>query len=231
MNNYSIIRNDSKTWERNTTYSKNFTELQLERSKKYAITSIDAIVNNLQNFKGKVVSSKLSDENKAIVISEIDSNITWFENKKMEIESAKTITEVKDIGKAVDRQWNVIIVGLKKESGLLACDEMDEWITEAYKVSNMLSEKIKDAKAQGKNTWYMERRLNDYNNKIKKAERLTIEAREQYTKISTPLNADLYFASGTQKLKAASNELTGAYGIVKEVYRLIYGNKIKVNST
>ncbi|MCD1295783.1 hypothetical protein CUJ83_12320 [Methanocella sp. CWC-04] len=226
INALNEVKKGSDPAETNATNGKTIYSAQLRFAKQYASGSLERIIEAIGVYRDRTEDSVLPSDKKENILTQIDSNITWFESKKKAIDSSTNVNEIKSIAREADNRWNQIKVDIKKESGIISCDTMDGQINDAKNVSGRISSGINYLKAQGKDTSAIEKKFEDYNKNIMMAERFTLEAREEFNKINNPVNAELRFRLGLQKLKQAQNKMNDAYADLKEIYRLVYGNQI-----
>ncbi len=199
-------------------------DLRLQTSKNYGVNGVNRILNALDLAKNQVQGSKLQENEKAAVISEINANITWFETKKNAIQSATDVATVKSIGNNVNDRWNIEKVAVKKQVADIACDQYDVNIAQARNASSIAAEKISSVKAQGKNTAAMEQKLASYNNHVNNAAKDLGNARDEFDKINGPALTDVHFSVGLRQLKLADKEMNNSYVDLKSLYSMIYRN-------
>jgi len=202
-------------------------DIRLQRTKTVVVNGIDVAINALEAAENGVERSKLTDSQKAGLKAQIESNTTWFEGKKQDVQSSKDVASALQYAKQASQRWNEIYPGLKKEIGLMACDNFDAELNKANKATAIVSLKIDSLKAQGKDTGSLEKALADYNGHIEGASRYVADARSDFNGISAP--NDGHFAAGVKQLGSAEKEMKSAYSDLKTIYRLLLGNS--VNST
>jgi hypothetical protein len=199
-------------------------ELRLRSAKNYGSNGVDRILNALGVAKNQIQGSRITENEKTILVSEIDANATWFESKKSDINSASDLATVKSIGKDVNDRWNVEKVDVKREVGDLACDQYDANIAQARNASSIAADKISAIKAQGKDTKAMNDKLASYNSHVSNAAGDLGNARADFDKINGPTLVDVHFSIGLRQLNLAGNEMTSAYSDLKSLYGMIYQN-------
>lgn len=199
-------------------------DLRLQAARNFGVNGVNRILNALDLAKNQVQGSKLQDNEKAVVISDINANITWFESKKGEIQSATDVATVKAIGNDVNDRWNTEKVTVKKQVGDIACDQYDVNIAQARNASSVAAEKISTVKAQGKDTTAMEQKLASYDRHVNNAANNLGNARGEFDKINGPAQADVHFSVGLRQLKLADNEMNSSFGDLKSLYAMVYRN-------
>ncbi|HEY3422718.1 MAG TPA: hypothetical protein VGK13_06125, partial [Methanocellaceae archaeon] len=209
-------------------FNNSLRDLRLRNARSYGANGVDKILNALDVAKAQIQGSRLSENEKTLLVAEIDSNATWFESKKSDINSASDLATVKSIGKDVNDRWNVEKVAIKKQAGDIACDQYEVNIAEARSASLLAAGKISAIKAQGKDTAAMDKKLASYNSHVNKAAGYLGNARADFNKINGPALADVRFSTGLRQLNLAGNELNNAYSDLKGLYGLIYQNNTTV---
>lgn len=202
-------------------------DLRLQSAKTYGSNGVDKILNALGVAKNQIQGSRLSDNEKSLLISEIEANATWFGSRKSDINAASDLATVKSIGKDVNDRWNVEKVAIKKQAGDIACGQYDVNIAEARNASLLAAGKISAIKARGKDTAAMDKKLASYNSHVNNAANDLGNARADFNKINGPVLADVHFSTGLRELNLAGNELNNAYSDLKGLYGLIY----QINTT
>jgi hypothetical protein len=199
-------------------------DLRLNTAKTYGSNGVDKILNALTVAKNQIQGSRLSADEKTLLVAEIDANATWFETKKSDINAASDVATVKSIGKDVNDRWNVEKVAIKKQAGDIACDQYAVNIAEARNASLLAAGKISTIKARGKDTAAMDKKLASYNSHVNNAASDLENARSDFDKINGPVLVDVHFSTGLRQLNLAGNEMNNAYSDLKSLYGLIYPN-------
>jgi hypothetical protein len=200
-------------------------DLRLQRTKNVIIGGIDGAINVLKASENGVERSKLTDGQKAELKVQIESNITWFETKKQDVQSSRDVATALQNAKQASERWNEVYPGFKKEIGLMACDNFDAKLNKAKNVTAIASSKIDSLRAQGKDTGGLEKALEDYNGHVDGASQYVANARSEFTGIGA--SNDGHFAAGIKQLGLAEGELKNAYSDLKTIYRLFLGNSVK----
>jgi hypothetical protein len=202
-------------------------DLRLQRTKTTVISGIDVAINTLKASAKGVERSKLTGGQKAGLEAQIESNITWFEGKKQEVKSSKDVAGALQCAKQASERWNEVYPGLKKEIGLMSCDNFVIELDKARGVTAIVSSKIDSMKAQGKDTESLENALAAYNGHIDSASRYVANARSEFNGIGAA-RQDGHFAAGIKQLWLAEGEMKDAYSDLKAIYRLLLGNSVKI---
>ncbi len=199
---------------------------RLHRTQTSAENGIDAIIKGLNAVDNSIDRSKLPDSQKAALMSQVDSNISWFESEKSIIQSSDDLVTVRQHALLAASRWSSIKIDIKKEMGLLACDDIDAKLNDARNASSVASAKIQAMKAQGKDTGDLEKSLASFNSDIDNAAGHSANARVEFNAISTPVNVDLRYAAGIRQLNMAGNGLNSSFTDLRKIYSLFYGTSI-----
>ncbi len=204
-------------------------DTRLQRTKTSADNGIDNIIKALNTVENGIERSKLPDSQKDMLMSQVDSNITWFESEKSTIQSTNDLTTARQHALLVTGRWNSIKVNMKKEIGIIACDDMDAKLSDARNASSIASGKIQVMKARGNDTGNLDKSLTSFNSDIDTAAVHSQNARDQFNAISTPANVDLRYAAGLRQLNLAEKGLNSSFTDLRTMYSLFYGTGIASN--
>jgi hypothetical protein len=199
-------------------------DARLQRSKTSAVNGINAIVKGLDVAETGIAHSRLSDSIKARLMTDIDSNISWFESEKTTIQSANDLATVSRQATLATQRWNSIKSDLKKEVGIITCDDLDSNIQAARNASVIASRKILGFKAGGKDTSKLEKALTSYNLNLDHAATDLSSARAEFDAIGVTGNADVHYAAGLRKLGLSDNELNSSFTDLRTIYSLLHSN-------
>lgn len=203
---------------------------RLQLAKTTSVKSINSIINALNMVNSRVALSKLSNTDKATVMSQISSNITWFEAEKNAIQSSNDSASIRMDISQVTGQWNSIKTGLKQETGILACDEFDSRLSNASRASSIASQKIQSLNARGKDTSDLQEALTSYNSHLASATTYSQNARADFNNINSPSTADASYSAGLKQLNLGQQQLSASYQDLVSMYRLLLGNNVTINS-
>ncbi len=205
-------------------------DLKLQRTKTAIVNGIDGAITALNIADRGIERSKLTVIQKVEIKAQIESNVTWFEATKREVESSKNVSSALLYAKQARERWDEVYPGLKKEVGLMACDNLGVELNRARNATAIAYSKIDAMKAQGKDTGSLEGALAAYNGHIDSASRYVASARSEFNSISTS-RLDGHFATGIKQLNLAEAEMKSAYSDLKNIYRLLLGNSVKATGT
>lgn len=202
-------------------------EARLQATKTVVTDSIESAINSLNRFTTNIDNSKLTDGQKAVLKSQVQDNVSWFEGKISDVQASTDVAGVLANASDASDRWNSVLPGLKRETGFMATDNVDSTIATARNASSVISSRIDSLKAQGKDTSALEAALASYNGHVDSAAGHAANARSEFSSIGG--KNDGHYAAGMVQLNQAANDMKGAYSDLKTIYRLAYGVKVQVN--
>jgi len=203
-------------------------EIRLQATKAAVSNSIDAAIDALYRLDNGVRTSALTDGQKSALKFRVQENITWLEAKKADVHASSDVAGVLANAREANERWNSVYPCLKKEIGFMASDNVDATIATARSASAVASGKAGSMKARGKDTSAIETALASYNAHVDSAARRAANARSEFDSIGTA-KPDIHYAAGFRQLNEAGNELKYAYKDMKKIYRLFYGDSVKIS--
>jgi len=161
----------------------------------------------------------ISEEEKQNILSELDSYITWLEQKQPEIEGATTKEELVNIAKTIRNKWLEIRPATKRIVGQIMNAKVFWAINKVEIASDRVDSAIQKLQEQGKDTTALEAWLSDFNAKIDLAKRKYQAAKEKYAEIKNVGDADRLFREGNAFVKEANQYLRDAYKNLKKIVK------------
>ena len=189
-----------------------------ERAKLFLENMIEARILHLKALRKRVeVAKKINEEDRNRILSQIDAQIKWFEDKKNEASEIKNQEDIKKMAQEMKSYLNQNRAFMKKIIGQILVARSN-WVVEKFEeTSKNLSQKINDLKNQGKDVSGLETKLNDFNNKIEEAKNKLQQAQSSFEKIETNQDAKSVFQEGMKSLKEAHQLLREAHKILVEI--------------
>ena len=218
------IFNHNTTASVRPTVNPTVTTVRLDLVKTTATNSINSVIAALNMVNNRVAASKLSADDKATLTSQIDANITWFQAEKNAIQSSNDTASIRTDISQVTAQWDSIKTGIKQETGILACDELDARLNNAGQAATVASQKIQSLGAQGKDTSGLQSALANYNSHLAAATTDSQNARADFNDITSASNANANYAAGLSQLNQAQQQLNAGYQNLITMYRLFLNN-------
>ncbi|WP_048197725.1 hypothetical protein [Methanocella arvoryzae] len=196
---------------------------KVKADKALADHKIKASVKHLNIYIKLVSKSKLSDSEKALLISQAEENLAWFMQMNQDVQTATMPELVHNIATDVDMHSDILESDIKRNAGLLTSDSIDQKIAAARDVSALAEQKIAAAGLDADTTLKLNRLLADYNGHIDAAAQHTEAAKANFNNITSPVDSDHYYNAGYAELQQAEKELNLAYADLKELYRILLG--------
>ena len=195
-------------------------ENALEKGKDFLLKADKAMVGYLEMVRAYVEGEpSLSDTERENIIRELDSYISWLEEKQPEIEGATTKKELVAIAGTVRNKWLEIRPATKRIVGQVMNAKVLWVINNAETASVKVEDAIEQLKEQGKDTTDLEAWLDDFNTKIDLAKEKHQAAKEKYAEISDVRDADKLFREGNAFVKEANQYLRSAYKDLKKIVK------------
>jgi len=195
-------------------------ENALEKGKDFLLKADKAMVGYLEMVRAYVEGEpSLSDTERENIIRELDSYISWLEEKQPEIEGATTKKELVAIAGTVRNKWLEIRPATKRIVGQVMNAKVLWVINNAETASVKVEDAIEQLKEQGEDTTDLEAWLDDFNTKIDLAKEKHQAAKEKYAEISDVRDADKLFREGNAFVKEANQYLRSAYKDLKKIVK------------
>ena len=169
--------------------------------------------------------SRLPDDDKALLIGDANENMAWYRQMGQDLQATSDPGTVQGMVNDIDRQTELLRTDLKRDAGLLTCDDIDRKIATAREVSALAGQKIATADVDANQTLKLNQLLADYDTRVDAAERHSGAAKASFDNITSAADADLHFNAGYGELQQAEKQLTLAYADLKEIYRILLGSQ------
>jgi len=219
---YEDAREDWLTARNKYMQYKNSENLEnaLEKGKDYLLKADQTLVKYLEMISAYVEGEpSLSDTERENILNELDSYITWLEQKQPEIEDATTKKELVEIAETVRNKWMEIRPTTKRIVGQIMNAKVLWLINKAETASDKVDNTIEKLKEQGKDTTALEAWLEDFNTKIDLAKQKHQAAKEKYAEIKDVKDADELLRQGDEFVREANQYLKSAYKDLKEIVK------------
>jgi hypothetical protein len=201
---------------------------RLTVAKKTASVKISLVIRQLEQYKKQIARSSLSPDEKAAIIALADNNIAWYRQQDSAIQAAGDLETINALANETNQQTDLLKVNMKKDAGIMACDQLDERIAMALSASAIAAGKVSVLDASGNDIDALESSLADYNVHVDVASQYSMAARTAFESISSEANVDSGFYAGYQQIKLADLEMGKAYADLKDFYRLyLINSRIK----
>ncbi len=197
-----------------------------ERAKHFLLKGTDAMIMRLEILQIKIKHSDI--ENKDEIIDTLDGYINWLSEKQKEIEEATTREELREIAREIKEKWQSTRVEIKKIAGLLIITKIDKIIDRSEGLEQRLEERISILKKQGYDTAELENLLQDYKEKIELAKQKRDKAKEKFSQISSPEDADRLFREANAFIRDANKYLRESFRVLKQLLREMHKAEVEV---
>lgn len=192
----------------------------LNKGKDFLLKADKTLVSYLKMIDAYVDGEpSLTDTEKANIKSEIESDISWLEEKQPEIEAATTKEELRAIALGIKNKWQEIKPSVKRIVGQVMNAKLLSLINYAEAASDKIESKISVLQEKGKDTTDLEAWLVDFNEKIDLAKQKHQAAKDKFAEIQDVQDADQLFREGNAFIKEANQYLRTAYQNLKEIVK------------
>ncbi|WP_424357015.1 hypothetical protein [Methanocella sp. MCL-LM] len=181
---------------------------------KVALTQLDIYVKMVNH-------SRLSDGDKALLIGDANENMAWYRQMGRDLQATSDGGTVQGMATDIDRQTELLRADLKRDAGLLTCDDIDRKIATARDVSALAGQKIATADTDANESLKLNQLLADYDAHVDTAAQHSGAAKASFDRITSAADADQHFDAGFGELQQAEKQLTLAYADLKEIYRIL----------
>ncbi len=200
-------------------------EEALEKAKNALTKACDSMINYLEALKNKASGiKKIAQEERTEIISQLDTEISWVNSKKDEINNITNREDLVSFVKEIRAHWKDIRVMAKRVTGQILNAKITYLIDRFQKTANKVSQKITELKSQGKDTTEIEKLLEDFNSKIALAKEKHDAAAAKFIEIKTFADANKFFKEGMSLVREARKYLKNAHvdlvKMVKEIKKI-----------
>lgn len=211
----------NQTENRSTDVKNAVNETVLTPAKNLARNDINKIISQLQLYERWVDRSGLDESQKSGIVVLVNENIDWFRQQSANISAAGNLSSIRKMANTTELQAVTLKVSIKQEAGIMACDALDDRISQAENASVNIAARIAALEAKGNNMTAADQKLASYDAHIAAAASYSAAARAAFEGITSKDNVDNDFNEGYQQINLAENQMSLAYADLKEVY-LIY---------
>lgn len=202
------------------TKKKEDSKVALYKGKAYLLKADIAMVKYLQMLGAKVEHTRgLDDEQKASILAELDGYISWLEQQEEEIDKAQSREELRTIAKNIREKWKEVRVVAKKVTGTILVSRTENIIIRAEILAEKIESNIPGLQERGVDTAELEEWLADFNAKMEQAKEKNNAAKEKFSQISGPKDANKLFREGHALVKEANKDIRQAYKDLRKMMR------------
>ena len=195
-------------------------EERMEIAKTYISKGIDVAIKHLELIKDRIENdSTLTEEEKAKLIEKIDEYISWLEQKKQEIPSINTTTELIQTTKELRNEWKEVKKDAKGVVGKIAKGKIEYVLDKAESAGERAEKLIEKYKEKGYDTTKAEQYLDQFRNKLEEAKQKYEELKEKYEEVETAEDAKQLTLEINQYIKEISSDVKEGYKNIKELIK------------
>lgn len=156
-----------------------FVKKGFNNTKKYLYHWADMAENWMEKLRNKIQHSKMSEEEKNKLLSQLDDYIAIIDESKQKVENAGNATELRIAAREMKQNWLEIRKGVRAIVGQVIIGEMNIIAQNAEQVQVRLEMRIEEMKQAGIDTQDIEKTLNEFSTNIELAKENLEKAREE----------------------------------------------------
>ncbi|RLI77671.1 hypothetical protein DRP05_09495 [Archaeoglobales archaeon] len=185
-----------------------FAKRGFNNTKKYLYHWADMAENWMERLRNKINNSRMSDEDKAELLDQLDEYIAVVEESKQKVESAENVTELREAIKEMKQNWEEIRKGLRSIVGQIIVGEMKAIVERAELLQLRLEARIEEMNQAGVDTKDLKKILDELSNNLDAANEDLSQAKDAFK------SSDV--AGGYAKIEDAKKDLGKAFGAIKK---------------
>ncbi|MBI3120232.1 MAG: hypothetical protein HYZ08_01310 [Candidatus Kerfeldbacteria bacterium] len=203
-------------------------QVVLDDAKDFLLQSGTAAISYLEMLKTKVESMRgITDADRQATLAEINEDITFFQNKKTEVQNATTKDELVTLATQIRDHWNTVRVDTKKIVGRVLAARVNYILTEMNTLSSRVDSKIETLSSQGVDVVELSQLNNTFKADIAVAETAYDNAVAKFNAISNLEEANTLFEQGRDFIQDADEALRKAHADLKEIVKKIKSTPIR----
>ena len=202
-------------------------ELFRERASIFSENSINEVINHLEAIKNKTKNApKISENDRAEILSEIEEDIEWLESKKSELERSST-EEIMEIAKEVRQYLKETNARIRQIVGHMMAYRINDGILKSKEVEEEISKLLKNLQEDGEDITKLRELLNSFNENIELAQEKREEAKDYFDSMSNKNDFSALFKDGHDLIKESHQYLKAALKDLKEIAKDLKAYKDK----
>ncbi|MBI4708665.1 MAG: hypothetical protein HY764_00465 [Candidatus Portnoybacteria bacterium] len=193
-----------------------------ERAEKYLENTIDSMIKYLEAMKNKASNVNNIDEaDRAEILADINTEITWLQAKKNEIKNATT-EQLKQLKQTIQERWkNRIHIRARIQTVLILAARLKYIAAKSEIFASRLETKISELKAAGKDVSQLETLLAEFKTKIASAKEKYQQAKTKVNGISDGDNGTTIIQEAHKLVKEANQYLKQAHQKLTQMTKII----------
>jgi len=154
----------------------------------------------------------ISDDLKATIVSELDSDIEGLVNIKEEVSNEEiTRQEIVDIARRIKDKWDSSKAAIKRITGHILIGRVNYVVRKAEKLYDTVNDRAAILEENGKNITKLQTWLDEFGSNIEIAKERLEEGKEKFNEIKTVTQADNFFRAANQFVTRANSYVRKAY--------------------
>lgn len=198
----------------------NVSSVRLERAKAFLTKSIDYMISHIQLLSDRISDQEsISDEDKADILEELDNNVNYLEELKSDVESAETMSDLREISRSIKEKWMESRAAIKKYTGLLLVAKMENIVGKFEQLLDKLNDKADALEEKGYDVTEIREALDNAEQHIASARAEYELAKESFMSIHDIKDADKLFREGHRHIRKARMELVDAIHEIRSAFK------------
>ncbi|MGB9694070.1 MAG: hypothetical protein ACPLYF_04435, partial [Fervidobacterium sp.] len=194
----------------------------VDAAKTYVSRLIDLMISHIEKLAEKVdKSTVLSEEDKKVMLSELESEIAGIEALKSDVELAETKAELRDVVKQLKDSWSRSRAVLKKHTGLLLVARFENMVNRFESFLERADKRANQLEQKGYDVSKVREAIANAEQKMAEVRAELELARNAFMEISTISGADTNFQEGHTYLVQARKMLVDEVREVKVAFRAL----------
>ncbi len=221
VNFYKSVKQDYVTAKSNYRQFKNADNRQVleDKTRSFLEKSISVLIKKLESIKNWITNrSSLEDSERKAIVSEIDEDINYLNNKLIKIKTA-SVEQIKEEAKEIRSYWSNYRLKIKTITGRILAARLDYIIKKAEGISLRIKDKLSSLENTTKDITQLEIWVKDFDEKIRLAKEKYEAGKNQFQLINNLSSANSLFSSGNQFIREANDYIKEAYDILKKIIK------------
>lgn len=190
-------------------------------AKNFLGNSADVIIRHLEKIKNQIqANEKLSEEEVAELVAEIDAKIAEIKEAKATAETAETKAEIVSAAKAINAKWKPIKNRAMYWAGRLVNARMGGIVVKMEHLEDRLLRALDKMEENGKDVSEIDPLIDEFHTLLESAKTHFDESQESYKQFKET-REKTYLDAGKTHMNEARKDLVAAHKKLKEIVRSI----------
>lgn len=200
--------------------SLNASGIVIEKAKEYVQKVIERMISHIEVLEKRVDSSTmLSEDDKTLMLAELEQDVVELEGLKDGLETAETKAEVRDIAIKAKEKWSEARAVIKKYAGLLLISNFDNMLDRFENLLQKLGERADKLEQKGYDVSGIREAITNSEQVVAEAQAELDLARESFMAIDSMKDADKLFREGHAHIVQARVMLVDALKELKDAFK------------